>query len=85
MSYETLRDGWIGWNLPAWIQSDRASSMQQCRVRDLSGEAAKLEIDRPASVPDRFVLHLTKSGSLALNCAVVRREHAAVEVNYVLI
>jgi hypothetical protein len=84
MSYETLREGWVGWNLPAWIQSDRGVSLQQCRVRDLSRAAARLEIERAAVVPDRFVLHLTQSGSLALNCNVVRRGPAVVEVNYEL-
>jgi hypothetical protein len=81
MSYETLRDSWINWNLPAWIQLDASSSLQ-CRVRHLSDAAARLETERAAHVPDRFVLRLTESGSLTLRSNVVRRERSVVEVSY---
>jgi hypothetical protein len=85
MSYETLREGWIEWNRPAWIRLGSESSLQQCTVKDLSDAAANLEIDRRTQVPDRFVLRLTESGSLALECVVVSREARAIRVNYRLI
>ena len=84
MSYETLRDSWINWNLPAWIQLDDSSPLQ-CRVRHLSEAAARLETERAAHLPDRFALRLTESGSLTLRCSVVRRSRSVVEVNYRLL
>jgi hypothetical protein len=79
MSFEVLNDGWFGWDMPAWIDLGNGKPWRQCRVRDLSHRNAKLAVDAHA-VPDRFLLRLTKSGSLSLPCRVITRDIAMLEV-----
>jgi hypothetical protein len=79
MSFEVLHDGWFGWDMPAWIDIGNGAPLRQCRLRDLSHRNAKLAVEAHA-VPDRFVLHLTESGSLPLACKVITRDRAMLEV-----
>src|SRR5215217_8087681 len=47
MSHVVLNYGWFGWNsMPAWIASVDGRALKQCRIVDLDGDHAKLEVDR---------------------------------------
>jgi hypothetical protein len=82
MSFETLRDGWFGWDMPAWIDLGNGSPLQQCRLKDLSNRHAKLSVSTAHALPDRFVLHLTASGSLPLACRVIARNPSMISVEF---
>src|SRR5262249_220436 len=80
MSYDVLKNGWFGWNMPASMSFGDGRALQCCRIRDIRGNRAKLEVHRGEDLPDRFWLHLTESGSLPLECKVTGRERRIIEV-----
>ena len=82
MSYEVLKDGWFGWNMPAWIECGDGSALQRCRIRDIEENHAKLEVDRARELPDKFLLHLAASGNLPLECRVITRQPTTVEIEF---
>jgi hypothetical protein len=80
MSFESLNNGWFGWDMPAWIDLGNGRPLQQCRLKDLSKRHAKLSVGAAHALPDRFVLHHTASGSLPLACRVVARDQTMIDV-----
>ena len=48
-------------NLAAWIRQTGSREAQQCRVIDISQNGVRLELADPCSVPDAFLLSLSKN------------------------
>ena len=83
MSYDVLKNGWFGWNMPASISLGDGFGFRPCRIKDITDNRAKLEVHRADEIPDQFLLHLTASGSLPLDCKVITRAPTMVEIEFV--
>lgn len=83
MSFEALKFGNFGWNMPAWIDARDGRAPRECAIRDLSASAATLSVAHASALPDDFVLRLSASGSLAKPCHVVARDAQGMRVAFV--
>jgi hypothetical protein len=83
MSHKALKYGWFGFNnMPAWIASRDGRPLRQCRIADLQGDRAKLEVDRAYEIPDEFLLQLTALSTSAFECKVVARQGMLIEIAF---
>jgi hypothetical protein len=83
MSHRVLKYGWFGWNnMPAWIASRDGRPLRQCRITDLHGDRAKLEVDRAYEIPNEFLLQLTAFSRSAFECKVVARQGTLIEIQF---
>jgi hypothetical protein len=83
MSYERIKYGWFGWNkMPAFIAFRDGRPLRECRVIDIDGNRAKLEVDRVCEIPDEIRLHLTASSRTAFECEVVGRDDSSIQVEF---
>lgn len=57
----------------AWVVSGPTES-RGCTLSDISETGARIDIEDPAQVPDRFLLWLSANGSARRVCRVVWRE-----------
>jgi len=48
--------------IDAWIRHAGSFATQQCRVLDISGTGVRLQVVDAHSIPDDFILLLSKSG-----------------------
>jgi hypothetical protein len=59
----------------AWLHFETGTSAS-ATISDVSDTGARLDVDEPDSIPDRFVLLLSKNGKARRLCRVVwRNEH----------
>lgn len=59
------------------------SAVQSCRMLDISGTGACLQVKEADAVPDQFVLLLSRDGRLQRQCSVVWRSEKTVGVEFV--
>ncbi len=65
----------------AWIHLD-APKRRDCVLVDISESGARLDVDAPNEVPDRFVLLLSKNGYPRRLCRTVWRTSNQVGVKF---
>jgi hypothetical protein len=83
MSHVVLNYGWFGWNnMPAWIASIDGRPLKQCRIVDLDGDHAKLEVDRAYEIPDHFLLQLSAFSRSAFQCKVLARQGMLIHIEF---
>jgi hypothetical protein len=82
VSYEALKFGDAGWNMPAWLDFGDGKAPQECVIRELSDTSARLLFARAQTAPDRFVLRMNKSGSLRRDCRVAARDSTELDVTF---
>ncbi|MGB7252204.1 MAG: PilZ domain-containing protein [Xanthobacteraceae bacterium] len=58
------------------------SLLENCRIIDISGTGARLEIKNLEGVPDQFVLLLSYDGRLRRQCSVVWRSETAIGIEF---
>jgi hypothetical protein len=66
----------------ARIVCDGGSGLQNCRMLDVSAFGAQLELEKAATLPDKFVLLLSHDGRLRRQCLVVWRTPNAVGIEF---
>jgi hypothetical protein len=54
-----------------------------CRILDISARGARLEMDALDTVPDDFILLLSRDGRLRRQCLTVWRSETAIGVEFV--
>jgi hypothetical protein len=59
------------------------SMLEDCRIVDISGTGARLEVNDLDAVPDQFVLLLSYDGNLRRRCSVVWRSETTIGVEFV--
>lgn len=59
------------------------SVLESCRILDISGTGARLEVTSPVNLPDQFLLLLSRDGRLRRECAAVWRSENAIGVEFV--
>ncbi len=59
------------------------SLLENCRIIDISGTGARLEIKNLEAVPDQFVLLLSYDGRLRRQCSVVWRSETAIGIEFI--
>ena len=57
--------------------------LENCRIIDISGTGARLEIKAVDAVPDQFILLLSYDGRLRRQCSVVWRSETAIGVEFI--
>jgi len=56
-------------HLPGWLDLGDRVCIGLCRIKDISDGGARLRLDKDDTAPARFVLRLTKDGSVGrVNC-----------------
>jgi hypothetical protein len=81
MSSDVLKYGWFGWNnMSAWIASRDGRPLRQCRITNLHGDRAKLQVDRAYEIPDEFLLQLNAWSRSAFECKVIARRSMLIEI-----
>ena len=65
----------------AWIQVGDPKP-RGCAVADISASGARLNVDTPQEVPDRFILLLSRSGTPRRVCRTVWRSSNQVGVRF---
>jgi hypothetical protein len=66
-----------------FVAADR-SEVQSCRIIDISGTGARLEVSEPEALPDEFNLLLSHDGKLNRSCAVVWRRGKVIGVRFIV-
>ncbi len=66
----------------AWIQGGGSAKRFGCVVADISDSGARLDVDTPDSVPDRFILLLSKNGHARRICRTVWRSSSQIGVQF---
>jgi PilZ domain len=59
------------------------SAVGVCRILDLSASGARLQIKTTDTVPDHFILLLSRDGRVHRKCSVVWRNETAVGVEFI--
>ena len=59
------------------------STVQGCRMLDISGTGARLEVKKAEALPDQFILLLSRDGRLQRQCSVVWRSATTLGVEFV--
>lgn len=67
----------------ARIASVDGSVLESCRILDISGGGARIEVTNPVALPDQFLLLLSRDGSLRRECEAVWRSENAIGVEFV--
>ena len=68
---------------PGWITFEGGFAARECIVEDLSTTGAKVTIDDPIVLPDRFRLAFARDARTGRNCEVVWRRGQSVGVKFV--
>ncbi len=66
----------------ARIVGPDGSGLVSCRMLDVSGTGARLEVKGADSLPDQLVLVLSHDGRLRRQCSVVWRSETAIGVEF---
>jgi hypothetical protein len=69
-------------NNGARIVCDSDSHLQNCRMLDVSAFGARLELETPTALPDKFVLLLSNDGKFRRQCKVIWRTENAVGIEF---
>jgi PilZ domain-containing protein len=64
------------------ILSD-GSILSKCTVLDVSSSGAKIALQTPIEVPEKFILLMSKGGKVRRQCQVVRRSETEIGVQFV--
>jgi hypothetical protein len=67
----------------AWIRIDAGFSVRACRLLELSGKGARIVVDAPHDVADRFLLLLSRDASPGRRCRVKERNGTEIEAEFV--
>jgi hypothetical protein len=67
----------------AWIRIDGGFSVRACRLLELSGKGARIVVDAPHDVADRFLLLLSRDASPGRRCRVKERHGTEIEAEFV--
>ncbi len=59
------------------------SVLEACRMIDISGTSAKLEVKGSETLPDYFILLLSHDGRLRRQCSIVWRSDTVVGVEFI--
>jgi hypothetical protein len=65
-----------------WIVTEDGQR-HTCRIRDISQSGARLGFKQPETLPDDFVLSLSKDGRVARHCLMIWRRRDQVGVEFV--
>lgn len=65
----------------AWLVT-APGERKDCQLFDISDTGARLEVDEPTTVPDRFLLWLAKNGAARRTCQIVWREENHIGVRF---
>jgi hypothetical protein len=57
-------------------------SMEDCRFTDISASGARLEVEDPARVPDRFLVVLSERWKIFRRCTVIWRGEKQIGVKF---
>ena len=68
---------------PAWIRIDDGFSVRACRLVELSAKGARIVVDAPHDVADRFLLLLSRGESPGRRCRVKERNGTEIEAEFV--
>ncbi|HVY00073.1 MAG TPA: PilZ domain-containing protein [Pseudorhodoplanes sp.] len=66
---------------PAWIRSD-GPRLGECRLTDASDSGARLIVESPKDVPDRFRLRLSSRARSERQCRVIWRSDTEVGIEF---
>jgi hypothetical protein len=58
------------------------SVLEDCRIIDISGTGARLQVKDLGAVPDQFVLLLSYDGHLRRQCSVVWRSEKTIGIEF---
>ena len=58
--------------------------LSACTVLDVSASGARIQLQTPNDIPDKFILLLSKNGKVRRQCQVVRRTEIELGVRFVL-
>ena len=72
-----------GRGTPAWIRFDDGFSVRACRLVELSGQGARIVVNSPHDVADRFLLLLSRDASPGRRCRVKERNGLEIEAEFV--
>jgi hypothetical protein len=67
----------------AWIRFDDGFSVRACQLVDLSSKGARIVVDAPHDVADRFLLLLSRDASPGRRCRVKGRNGCEIEAEFV--
>jgi hypothetical protein len=67
---------------PVWVCESGDAAPKSCFLHDISASGARLEIDAPERLPERFVLLLTRDGRVQRPCRAVWRAVRHVGVQF---
>ena len=67
----------------AWIRIDDGFSIRACRLLELSGKGARIAVDAPHDVADRFLLLLSRGESPGRRCRVKGRNGSEIDAEFV--
>ena len=70
-------------DLPAWIDVGNDARLQRCTLVDMSDSGARLAVDDIESLPDKFLLALSRSGQPRQSCNVVWRRHDEIGIEFI--
>jgi hypothetical protein len=70
-------------DLPAWIDVGNDARLQRCTLVDMSDSGARLAVDDIESLPDKFLLALSRSGQPRQSCTVVWRRHDEIGIEFI--
>jgi hypothetical protein len=65
----------FGNTIPALIHVADGVPLHHCTVLDVSHGGGRIRLDTGVTVPDRFTLLLTRSGTVRRACRVIWRHH----------
>jgi len=66
----------------AWLYVKKGQQPRTATVADISDTGARLDLDQPTGVPDRFTLLLSKNGQARRLCRVVWRSATQLGVEF---
>jgi PilZ domain-containing protein len=69
---------------PVWISERGGATPKGCFLHDISQSGARLEVEAPERLPERFVLLFTLNGRVQRSCRAVWRavRHVGVQFDY---
>jgi hypothetical protein len=65
-----------------WIVTDSNNNPRECKLRDISGQGARISCDEPDQMPDRIILLFTQDGKAARVCKVIWRSDKEFAVQF---
>lgn len=67
---------------PAWLLLDSRPQPIECVISDMSDTGARLSINTPITLPQRFKLWLDKTGKVDRECEIVWMHGSQVGVHF---